>query len=147
MIQLSSPSEQTELISLWGSPEPGPTGNSSSRESTSLWPDMDGGECCGLTTLWKELSLPGREAQGGEGDGESTEGLKWARAWPVNLKGELRRKEETGEYGGVVLVDDDWGAAAGSGVECPWLLLLVIWETGKQSYCYEKWKQLHLVTF
>lgn len=147
-----SPSEETVLISLWGSSEPGPTEKSSSRESTLLRPDMDERERCGLAALWGEFSLPGGdgETQEGEGDGESTEGLKWAWAWPVNLKGELRRKGEAGEWGGVVLEDDDRGTAAGGGVEQNfWLLLFTIWETGKQRIVlnWNSCRAQHQITF
>lgn len=122
-----SPSEETALISLCGSSEPGPTGKSSSRESTSLRPDMEERERCGLLALWGELSLPGGkgETRGGVGDGERAEGLKWAWGWPVNRKGELRRAGEAGERGGARLEEDERGTAAGGGVESTfWLLLL-----------------------
>ncbi len=133
--ELFSPSEETVLLSLGGSSEPGPTGKSSSRERTSLRPDMEDRERCGLPALWGEFILPGGEGetQGGEGDGESKEGLKWAWAWPVNRKGELRREGEAGERGGAVLEDGAGGTAAG-GVEWTFRpLWLNICERGKHS--------------
>ncbi len=115
-----SPSEEAALVWLWWSSEPSPAGKSSSRESTSQWPDMEEMERCGLPTQWGEISLSRGEweTQGGEGDGESTEGLKWAWAWPVNRKGEPRREGEVGERGGAVVEDSEGEtAAAGGGVE------------------------------
>ena len=126
-----SPSEETALISLCGSSE-GLTGKSSSRDSTSLRPDMEERERCGLLALWAELSLPGGEGetQGGVGDGERAEGLKWAWGWPVNRKGELRRAGEAGER----------GMAAGGGVESTfWLLLLNFCKRGTYTTGFN-WK-------
>lgn len=71
-----SPSERTVLMSLWGSLEAGPTGKSSSRESTSLQPDMEERECWGLIVLGCCCSCPpGEEEEVGE---ITEEGLKWA---------------------------------------------------------------------
>lgn len=58
----------------------------------------------------------GEETRGGEGEEESTEGLKRAWAWPVNRKGELRL-EEAEERGGAVLESGEGITLAVSGVE------------------------------
>lgn len=124
-----SPSEEAKLIWLWGSSERGPAGKSSSSESTSLWPDMEESERCGLAAPWGEFSLlwGGGETRGGEGDGERAEGLKWAWAWPVNRKGEARWEDAVWE-------GDEGQEAAGGGVVWTfWLLLLNICKRGEQS--------------
>lgn len=118
-LELLSHSEET-FISLCGTIEPGPTGNSSSKERTSSWPDMEESEGAGLPTLWGEEGT-----QGGEGDRESTEGLKWAWEWPVNRNGEWRWEEEAGERGGAGLEEDEgWAAVGGRWEWTLWLPLL-----------------------
>lgn len=134
------PSDETALISLWRSSEPGPTGKSSSRESTSPRPDMDERERCGLADLWGDVGLPSGavETQWGDWDGESTEGLKWAWAWPVNLNGELRCEGEAGERDGVVMEEDEGRPAVGGGVEQTFSLLLCgFWQTRRVSFSSE----------
>lgn len=59
----------------------------------------------------------GEETRGGEGEEESTEGLKWAWAWPVNRKGELQLEGEAEERGGAVLEGGEGITSAVSGVE------------------------------